>query len=104
MSKWSDGGRDFEVVLRDEPTTVDIKTSNRDPESLRVKEGAVNADYYVLGHLDGQMGPFYGGATRESIENGVRKESPFGHTNLTLCVKYLDPLPAPDEITAPTPT
>ena len=103
-SEWSDGGYDFEVVLRGEPTTVDIKTSNKEPEALMVKEYAVNADYYILGYLDGQTVTFYGGAGRETIENGIRKKSPFGHTNLTLGVEYLDPLPDPKEITELTPT
>ena len=103
-SEWSDGGYDFDIRLRGEPTAVDIKTSNKEPKALMVKEYAMNADYYVLGHLDGRTVTFYGGASKESLENGVRKESPFGHTNLTLGVEYLEPIPDPDEITELTST
>jgi hypothetical protein len=97
--RWSDGGHDFHVEISGEPTTVDVKTANKEPAALMVKEYAVNADYYVLGHLDGREVTFYGGAHRESVLNGVPKESQFGHTNYTLAVKYLDPLPSPEDIT-----
>lgn len=94
----TDGGHDFEVILNGQRTTVDIKTASKEPKALMVKEDAVNADYYVLGHLNGQTVTFYGGATRTSVRNGLPKESPYGHTNLTLGIDYLEPLPDPEEI------
>jgi len=97
-ARWGDSGHDFQVEIRGEPTTVDVKTANKEPSALMVKEYAENADYYVLGHLDDQMVTFYGGAWKESVLNGVRKESKYGHTNYTLGVDYLEPLPDPDEI------
>lgn len=97
-SEWSDGGHDFDLRLRGEPTAVDIKTSNKEPEALMVKDYAVNADYYVLGHVEKPTVKFYGGATAEQVKNGIRKESPFGHVNYTLGVDYLEELPEPDEI------
>lgn len=95
----SDGGYDFRVRLRDNPVTIDVKTASKQPKALMVKEHAVNADYYVLGHLDEPTVTFYGGASKESVLNGIRKESPYGHVNYTLGVDYLDPLPSPDDIT-----
>jgi hypothetical protein len=41
---------------------------------------------------------FYGGAWKESVLSGERKESQYGHTNYTLGVRYLESLPEPDEI------
>lgn len=98
ISTWSDGGFDFDAVIRGEAATIDVKTANQEPKALMVKEYAVNADYYVLGHLDDRMVTFYGGAWKESVLNGERKESRFGHTNYTLGVDYLEPIPDPDEI------
>jgi len=98
ISKWSDGGFDFDAVIHGESATIDVKTANKDPKALMVKEYAVNADYYVLGHLDDRVVTFYGGVWKESVLNGERKESKYGHTNYTLGVQYLEPLPAPDEI------
>jgi hypothetical protein len=95
----SDGGYDFKVELAGERRTVDIKTAQKEPSALMVKEYAVNADYYVLGHLDEPTVTFYGGATKESVVNGVRKESrKYDHTNYTLGLHSLEPLPDPDDI------
>lgn len=97
--QWSDGGYDFEVEFAGERRTVDIKTAQKEPSALMVKEYAVNADYYVLGHLDEPTVTFYGGATKESVLNGVRKESrKYDHTNYTLGLHSLEPLPDPDDI------
>lgn len=97
-SRWGDGGVDFDVEIRGEPMTVDVKTANKEPKALMVKEYAVKADYYVLGHLNEREVTFYGAARKESVLNGIRKESRFGHTNYTLGVDYLKPLPEPEEI------
>jgi hypothetical protein len=96
--KRSDDGHDFEVIIEGEQRTIDIKTAQKEPPALMVKEYAVNADYYVLGHLDKLTVTFYGGASGESVLNGVRKESPYGHVNYTLGVDYLEPVPSPDDI------
>lgn len=99
IDEWSDGGYDFDVDIEGEPTTIDVKTADKEPKALMVKEYAVHANYYVLCPLDGREVTFYGGASSESVLNGVRKESKFGHVNYTLGVDYLEPLPEPDEIT-----
>lgn len=98
--EWSDGGYDFDVEWNGERRTVDIKTAQKEPSALMVKEYAVNnADYYVLGHLDDSNVTFYGGASKDSVLNGVRKESyQYGHTNYTLGLHSLEPLPDPDDI------
>lgn len=97
-SRWGDGGSDFDVEIGGEPAAIDIKTANKEPKALMVKEYAVEADYYVLGHLDEPEVTFYGAAWKDSVLNGIPKESPHGHTNYTLGVDYLEPLPAPEEI------
>jgi hypothetical protein len=95
----TDGGHDFQIEVAGERRTVDVKTAQKEPSALMVKEYAVNADYYVLGHLDEPTVTFYGGATRESILNGVRKESrQYDHTNYTLGLHSLEPLPDPQDI------
>jgi hypothetical protein len=33
-----------------------VKTADKEPAALMIKEYAVDADYYVLGHLDGREG------------------------------------------------
>jgi len=97
--KRSDGGHDFEVIIEGEQRTFDIKTAQKEPSALMVKEYAVNAEYYVLGHLDEPTVTFYGGATKESVMNGVRKESlRYDHTNYTFGLHSLEPLPDPDDI------
>ncbi|WP_133412159.1 hypothetical protein [Halalkaliarchaeum desulfuricum] len=98
-SRWGDGGKDFAAEINGKPADIDVKTSNKEPKALMVKEYAVDADYYVLGHLDGYEVTFFGGAWKDSITNGVRKESPFGHVNYTLGIDYLEPLPEPDKVT-----
>lgn len=96
---WSDGGQDFHVRLDGESVGVDVKTAQKEPKALMVKEYAVNADYYVLGHVEENEVTFYGGASRERVLNGKRMESrQFDHTNYTIGVDYLDPLPEPDAI------
>jgi len=79
---------------------VDIKTAKKEPNELMVKEYAVNADYYVLAHVEKSRVTFYGAAWSEQLTNGVRKESPFGHVNYTVSVDHLDPLPKPGKITS----
>jgi hypothetical protein len=97
--EWSDGGHDFEVMMEGDRRTVDIKTAQKEPSALMVKEYAVNADYYILGHVDEPTVTLYGGATKETLLNGVRKESRrFDHTNYTLGVHSLEPLPDPSDI------
>lgn len=98
-TEWSDGGYDFEVEMAGNRRTVDVKTAQKEPAALMVKEYAVNADYFVLAHLDEPRVTLYGGATRESVLNGIRKESQaYDHTNYTLSVDSLEPLPDPAEI------
>ncbi|MXR51373.1 hypothetical protein GRX03_07125 [Halovenus sp. WSH3] len=104
INRWTDGGQDFEIELRGQPATVDVKVANKEPKALMVKEYAVNADYYVLGHLEENEVMFYGGAWAEQVTDGVKKESPFGHTNYTIGVDYLEEIPTPDEIEEMNPT
>lgn len=96
--QWSDGGSDFDATIRNKPTAIDVKTAQKEPKALMIKEYSVNADYYVLDHLDGHKVTFYGGAWSDQVKNGIRKESQFGHTNYTLGIDYLEPLPDPEEI------
>lgn len=100
-TRWGDGGTDFNVLLDGERTRIDVKTAQKKPKCLMVKEYAVHADYYILAHLDQATVTFYGGASRERVLNGVRKESyRFDHTNYTLGLASLDPLPDPARIEA----
>lgn len=91
-SEWSDGGFDFDIRLRGEPTAVDIKTSNKEPKALMVKEHSMNADYYILAHLDGRTVTFYGGASRESLENGSERNrnsgTPISHSAWSILTQY----------------
>lgn len=98
ISKLGDGGKHSTVEIGEVPAAVDVKTSNKEPKALMVKEYAVRADYYVLNHFEENEVTFYGGAWAEQITSGIRKESPYGHFNYSLGVDYLNNLPEPEEI------
>jgi len=90
---WSDGGADFEASIDGVERTIDVKTSQKEPYALPVKEYRVNADYYVLGYLEGRKVTFFGTATKEMILDGQRKQSQFDHYNYLVPVSALNPMP-----------
>lgn len=101
--EWSDGGYDFDVYLSGERQRVDVKTAQKKPGSLFVKEYRVYADAYVQCHwkaegntLSEQTVTIYGSATKEQVLSGVRSKAPKGsHYNYTIPVEQLKPLPDP---------
>lgn len=95
---WTDEGVDFEVSIDGVERTVDVKTSQKEPYALPVKEGRVNSDYYVLGHLDGTTVTFLGAATKETVLDRDRTESKFGHYNYLVPVSALEPIPDSESI------
>ena len=95
---WSDGGVDFEASIDGVERTIDVKTSQKEPYALPVKEYRVNADYYVLGHLEGRTVTFLGTATKEMVLDGNREQSQFGHDNYLVPVSALNPMPDSDSI------
>ncbi|QLG50240.1 hypothetical protein [Natrinema halophilum] len=95
---WSDGGVDFEASIEGVERTIDVKTSQKDPHALPVKEYRVNADYYVLGHLEGRAVTFLGTATKEMVLNGKRRQSRFDHYNYLVPVSSLNPVPDSESI------
>jgi|AntDeeMinimDraft_4_1070355.scaffolds.fasta_scaffold19702_1 hypothetical protein len=96
--RWSDGGQDFEATIEGEEVSIDVKTTQKEPFALFVKEWRVDADYYVLGHLDGRTVTFLGGSTQEAVLDGTYSESRFGHYNYQVSVRELDPLPDKEDI------
>lgn len=98
--KWSDGDVDFDVTIDGTKRTVDVKTSQKEPHALLVKEWRVDldSDYYVLGHLEDDTVTFLGTATKERVLDGTRKESKYGHYNFEVPVWALDPVPDRDSI------
>ena len=95
---WTDDGVDFEVSIEGVERTVDIKTSQKEPYVLPVKEGRVNSDYYVLAQLEGATVTFLGAATKEMVLERERTKSKFGHYNYEVPVSALVPLPDSDSI------
>jgi len=95
---WSDEGVDFEVSIDGVERTVDIKTSQKEPYALPVKESRVNSDYYVLAHLEGTTVTFLGGATKEVVLDRDPKKSKFGHYNYVVPVSALEPIPDSESI------
>lgn len=98
LVKWTDEGKDFEIKIEGTERTVDVKTSQKEPYALFVKEWRVDSDYYVLAHLDGRTVTFLGTATKEMVLDGKHKESKFGHFNYEVPVRSLDPLPESGDI------
>ncbi|WP_280535719.1 hypothetical protein [Halopenitus sp. POP-27] len=95
---WSDGGVDFEASIEGVERTIDVKTSQKEPYALPVKEYRVNADYYVLGNLEGRTVTFLGTATKEMVLDGEREQSQFGHYNYLVSVSSLNPMPDSESI------
>ena len=95
---WTDDGIDFEAMIEGVEMTVDVKTSQKEPYALPVKEGRVNSDYYVLGHLDGTTVTFLGAATKETVLDRDRTKSKFGHYNYQVPVSELNPVPDSESI------
>ncbi|GAA0285635.1 hypothetical protein GCM10009000_120990 [Halobacterium noricense] len=99
LVKWTDEGVDFEVTIEGDERTVDVKTSQKDPYALFVKEWRVDSDYYVLAHLeDERTVTFLGVATKEMVLDANRKESKYGHMNYELPVWAMNSLPESDDI------
>lgn len=95
---WSDGGVDFEASIDGVERTIDVKTSQKEPYALPVKEYRVNAEYYVLGYLEGRTVTFVGTATKEMVLAGQRKQSQFDHYNYLVPVSALNPMPDSESI------
>ena len=98
IATWTDDGVDFEVSINGVERTVDIKTSQKEPYTLPVKEGSVNSDYYVLGHLEDSTVTFFGAATKETVLDREPTKSKYGHYNYLVPVSVLEPLPDSDSI------
>jgi hypothetical protein len=98
LVKWTDEGVDFEVTIDGIQRTVDVKTSQKEPYALFVKEWRVDSDYYVLAHLEDTTFTFLGAATKEMVLDGKHKESKFGHYNYEVPVRSLDPIPDSESI------
>lgn len=98
LVKWTDEGIDFEVTIGGTKRTVDVKTSQKEPYALFVKEWRVDSDYYVLAHLEDRSVTFLGTATKEMVLNGKHKESKYGHYNYQVPVGSLDPIPDSESI------
>lgn len=96
----TDAHGDFDVKYREERVTIDVKTSNKEPYALMVKEGTVSADYYILAHLDDSTVTFYGMATSEEVRSKPLVETPpdKDHMNHEIPIEDLDPLPPPDAL------
>jgi len=97
----TDGGEDFTVEHEGVRCTLDIKTAQKEPYALFVKEGCVSADYYIQGHLDGQTVEFLGMAAREEVQATELSETPpqYDHRNHEVPVETLDPIPEPEALT-----
>ena len=93
--RWTDEKGDFHVEFQSERCTIDVKTANKKPHSLMVKEGTVSADYYVQGHLDELTVTFYGVASGVEVRSQELKETPHDHRNHEIPVEELDPIPEP---------
>lgn len=95
---WTDDGIDFEAMIEGVGMTVDVKTSQKEPYALPVKEDSVNSDYYVLGHLEDSTVTFFGAATKETVLDREPTKSKYGHYNYLVPVSVLEPLPDSDSI------
>lgn len=95
---WSDGGCDFRVRLDGEPVNLDVKTAQKEPYALFVKEYSMKADYYVLAHLDGRRVELVGGASRAMVKGGSHRTSEYGHKNYVLPISDLEPVPGPERL------
>jgi len=91
--RWTDEGVDLDVEIGGIRRSVDVKTCQKEPYALFVKEWRVDSDYYVLAHPDGRTATFLRTATREMALDRKHKESKFGHYNYEVPVRLLDPLP-----------
>lgn len=91
---------DFYVWFNGERVTIDVKTANKKPYALMVKQGTVSADHYVLGHLDGLTVRFYGMTTGEQIRSRPLVQTPpdKDHMNHEIPVEDLDPIPPPEAL------
>jgi len=98
LVKWTDEGVDFKVTIDGTERTVDVKTSQKEPYALFVKEWRVDSDYYILGHLEDETVTFLGAATKEMVLEGKHKESKFGHYNYEVPVRSLNPVPDSESI------
>jgi len=98
----SDGRGDFHMNYDGERCYFDVKTPQKEPYGLFVKEGCTSADYYVLGHLSEEARPlkiiFYGMAAREDVLKADLSETPHDHRNHVVPVEALDPIPEPEAL------
>jgi len=98
LVRWTDEGVDFEVTIDGMERSLDVKTSQKEPYALFVKEWRVDSDYYVLGHLEGRTVTFLGAATREMVLDANKKESKYGHVNYEVPTWALETLPESSDI------
>ena len=94
----TDGGEDFAVEFDGTYCSLDIKTVQKNPRALFVKEGCASADYYVLGHLDGSQVEFLGMASREQLLSTPLFETPYDHRNHEIPFADLSPIPEPEAL------
>lgn len=97
----TDGGGDFRVEYQNTRCTIDIKTANKKPYALMVKEGTDSADYYIQGHLDNLTVRFYGMTTVEKVRSRELKDTPpkYDHRNYQVPIEELNPVPDPESLT-----
>lgn len=94
----TDGGEDFSVEFEGDRCKIDIKTAQKKPYALFVKEGCVSADYYIQGHLDRQSVEFLGMAAREDVLSTGLSETPYDHRNHEIPIEELEPIPEPETL------
>jgi hypothetical protein len=97
--RWTDGGTDFDIKYNGNPCTVDVKTANKEPYALFVKQSSnISADYYVQGHLDDLSVTFFGMATGEKVRAQELVDTPYGHQNHEVPIEQLQPIPEPEAL------
>lgn len=110
-----DDGIDFHTQIDGEELTIDMKARTGDLFTFWVKEHALEADYYVLGHLqapvdfdsatldgidtlEGWTVELIGTAKKEEFLEARRIDSDLGHVNRSILLEDLHPVPSPDDI------
>ena len=97
--RWTDGGSDFQVKYNGTTSTIDVKTANKEPYALFVKDkNNISADYYVQGYLDNLTVTFVGMATGETVRAQELVDTPYDHQNHEVPIAELQPIPEPEAL------
>lgn len=94
----ADEKEDFYVKYQGERYTIDVKTANKEPYALMIKEGKVGADYYIQDHLDEFTVTFYGMASGENVRGRELVDTPHEHRNHEIPAEDLDIVPEPEDL------